>query len=1092
MGTMKSAGGHGIGRGAGKVRRGRRGLSRRVLSARRVNALGAHLAMALAATLVWAAGCGETPPEPPRPTTVTVTPATAQLAALGSTVRLTAEVRDQHGQVMANVAVSWTSGDAGVAAVDAAGLARATGNGTATITATAGQASGSAVVTVAQVVTAISVSPGADTLVAVGDTVRLTAEGLDAYGYAVAGAEFEWSSDADSVAAVDAVGLVTAAGNGLATVTATADEASGSAVVTVAQVAAAVVVSPSASTIAPGDTLRLVAGAHDENGYAIEDAEFAWSSSDASVVMVATTGLVRGIANGTATITATVAQVAGIAEITVADDRAVLEAFYHATGGPNWDRNENWLTDAALDEWEGVSADRTGRVVELSLNRNGLSGSIPPETTELTRLTSLHLNGNDLAGPIPPELGSLSRLRSLSLAQNRLTGPIPSELGDLSGLGWLSLGNNGLTGGIPSELGRLSVYGLVLDGNRLTGEIPAELGRIGNLEQLILGWNQLTGSIPPELGAAPRLYRLELQHNRLTGFIPPELGAPAYLRHLDLSGNALTGNLPAELSGLSWLRELHLSNNPDMSGELPMELTALELNSLRLRGTGICVPRDGEFRVWFLAIPDRHASLCPAGGAAAHLTQAVQSIDFPVPLVAGEDALLRVFVTTDSATDVHFPPMRATFFDGDREVFVSEFTGPAVPIPTEIDEGDLESSANVMIPGSVLVPHLQMVVDIDPEGTLDSTLNVQRRIPETGRQAVGVRELPPYELMIVPFLRVTNPDSTVIDTVNALSPDDELFRMTRTLLPIEDMEFKVHEPVWTSSEHSGQMLEELRLLKVAEGGAEYYLGTVLPRIGGGLAFPGWGVAVSDLVDWVVAHELGHTLSLAHAPCGGPLGVDPLYPYDDGSIGAWGYDARSNELVSPDTPELMGYCGSDWISDYHFAKAFGYRLLSESASAMSRAAETSLLVWGGETSDGTSYLEPAFVADAPPALSERDGAHRLTGWDAGGNELFSLSFDMDPIADGDGSSSFAFAVPARPRWADALARITLVSPGGTVVVDRHGESAAALLRDPVTGILRGVLRDWPPGERSGSRFLSVAEGLEAQISRGVPRAEAWRR
>lgn len=51
------------------------------------------------------------------------------------------------------------------------------------------------------------------------------------------------------------------------------------------------------------------------------------------------------------------------------------------------------------------------------------------------------------------------------------------------------------------------------------------------------------------------------------------------------------------------------------------------------------------------------------------------------------------------------------------------------------------------------------------------------------------------------------------------------------------------------------------------------------------------------------------VTLAHAPCGGPLGVDPSYPYPDESIGAWSYDSRPGTPVPPDTPELMGYRGS---------------------------------------------------------------------------------------------------------------------------------------------------------------------------------------
>ena len=56
-------------------------------------------------------------------------------------------------------------------------------------------------------------TPPADTLVALGDTVRLLAEALDANGHLVADTEFAWASSDESVLTVDGTGLVTAAGN---------------------------------------------------------------------------------------------------------------------------------------------------------------------------------------------------------------------------------------------------------------------------------------------------------------------------------------------------------------------------------------------------------------------------------------------------------------------------------------------------------------------------------------------------------------------------------------------------------------------------------------------------------------------------------------------------------------------------------------------------------------------------------------------------------------------------------------------------------------------------------------------------------------
>ena len=54
-----------------------------------------------------------------------------------------------------------------------------------------------------------------------------------------------------------------------------------------------------------------------------------------------------------------------------------------------------------------------------------------------------------------------------------------------------------------------------------------------------------------------------------------------------------------------------------------------------------------------------------------------------------------------------------------------------------------------------------------------------------------------------------------------------------------------------------------------------------------------------------------------------------------------------------------------------------------------------------------YLNPAFVVDAPPALPETAGEHRIVGRTASGDELFSVDFAMPMVADSDGSSSFAF-------------------------------------------------------------------------------------
>ncbi|MCY3596060.1 MAG: Ig-like domain-containing protein, partial [Rhodospirillales bacterium] len=435
---------------------------------------------------------------------VAVSPSTGTLKAMGDTVRLLAEATDANGHPVAGTVFTWTSGNTLVAVVDSAGLVTAVGNGQTDIAAASGAVSGTATVTVAQQPGAVVVTPSTDTLVALGDTVRLSAEAMDSNGHSVSGTVFTWVSGDTLIAVVDGTGLVAAVGNGVTTVTAASSGAVGNAMVTVIQLADSVIVTPSADSVALDDTLSFSAEALDANGHAVVGATFRWSSSDPSVAPVDAGGQVYGFAEGAATISAEAGSAQGTAQITVFNpDRAALVALYEATDGPNWLNNENWLTDAPLGDWYGVRmlGDRVGY---LDLDRNGLNGPIPAQLATLSWLRVLRLGQNALTGPIPPELADLARLDLLGLDRNELSGPIPPELGRLARLKWLILGGNALTGPIPAELGNTSLELLWLQDNKLTGSIPPELGKLKSLDSFLLDVNPgLRGEIPPEVLALP-------------------------------------------------------------------------------------------------------------------------------------------------------------------------------------------------------------------------------------------------------------------------------------------------------------------------------------------------------------------------------------------------------------------------------------------------------------------------------------------------------------------------------------------------------------------------------------------------------------
>ena len=793
------------------------------------------------------------------------------------------------------------------------------------------------------------------------------------------------------------------------------------------------------------------------------------------------------------------------------------------------DLSANELTGPVPAELGGLANLKT-----LWLHGNELTGEIPAVLGSMPNLGRLELGGNRLTGSIPSELGALSNLGSLGLAGNRLTGPIPAELGTLANLEHLNLGNNDLDGSSPPALGGLAnLESLWLEGNALTGSIPSELGALADLRLLWLQDNELTGPIPAELGSLAALTRLNLGNNDLNGPIPPALGGLANLESLWLEGNALAGSVPPELGGLTNLKDLRLQDNelkgtlpPEfgglenltsvvlarnggMAGALPARLTDLgRLEEFLAADTNLCAPSDAGFLDWLSGVPKRRVGSCGAGAPpAAYLSQAVQSRDHPVPLVAGDEALLRVFVESSRESGAEFPPVRASFYRNGARTHVVDIPGKPVPILREIREGDLNASANAQIPGRVVQPGLEMVIDVDPEGTLGPDPGVIKRIPESGRLAVDVRTMPVFELTMIPFLWTPSPDSSIVETITSMAQDPgghPLLSETRNLLPINELDVKAHAPVRSSTNNAFALLGQTEMIRVMEGASGHYMGMMEGQVSGGAAgvakLPGWAT-FSRVRPLTMAHELSHNLNLYHAPCGNPGFVEPSFPGNHGRIGAWGYDFRKpGRLLPPVWPDLMSYCRSRprWMGEYNFTNALRYRLHvagGGEVSSLVAVPAKSLLLWGGVGSDGTPFLEPAFVVDAPAAMPRSGGEFEITGRDVDGEELFSLSFAMPKVADGDGRSSFVFALPVRVGWDGELAGITLSGPGGSVRLDEETDRPVTILRNPRTGEIRGIFRGRGAGTGSGDdavSALALEPGLEVLTSRGIPGPEEWSR
>jgi len=111
---------------------------------------------------------------------------------------------------------------------------------------------------------------------------------------------------------------------------------------------ASVAVTPAVVTIGPTDTLRLIAVAKDAAGTPLTGRTITWSTSDPSRATVSTSGLVTGVAAGSATISATAEGKAGQSAITV--------KFINIAGV--WD-----FTETLVDQADGFTCSDTGSYV---------------------------------------------------------------------------------------------------------------------------------------------------------------------------------------------------------------------------------------------------------------------------------------------------------------------------------------------------------------------------------------------------------------------------------------------------------------------------------------------------------------------------------------------------------------------------------------------------------------------------------------------------------------------------------------------------------------------------------------------------------
>ena len=457
---------------------------------------------------------------------------------------------------------------------------------------------------------------------------------------------------------------------------------------------------------------------------------------------------------------------------------------------------------------------------------------------------------------------------------------------------------------------------------------------------------------------------------------------------------------------------------------------------------------------------------------AVYINQVIQNPDRPVPLIPGRDGLFRLFVVVDEEHYYMDPVKARVQLGGIDTVLVQE----SQVLRSSLDEGQLRFSYNMFIPKEMITPGLYAEIEYDPFDEIDGI---------EGRELIEfevAEHLPLYRQTIVPFISTAHPRREVTEWVDDFSYDSESAWPVRTFIPQsrEGTEFIKHELVSSDLNLPGgynnwlKWLTEVEVIRQVEGGNGYYYGVqVVPSRSAikGIGYRGGSpVSAGDTDGYTFAHEVGHNMSLGHAPCRVQY-ADENYPYTGGRIGQWGFDVEQMKLRSPIIhTDYMGYCPDEtnWVSDYHFRISLRERYREDRARV---AEEPVILLWGSITD---REFEPAFRLTSLPTPEDPQGPYLAEGFSDSGERVFAHRFSPNIIAESN-HESFMVAVPV--AVSTAITSVTISGPSLSMTLTDGSVPRMIIERGP-NGQVRAIRRDY-------QGLLKTRSPLGDLVSTGLP-------
>ena len=451
------------------------------------------------------------------------------------------------------------------------------------------------------------------------------------------------------------------------------------------------------------------------------------------------------------------------------------------------------------------------------------------------------------------------------------------------------------------------------------------------------------------------------------------------------------------------------------------------------------------------------------------ITQSVQNPYNSVSLVANRATVVRVYVQ-----DVlgGAPPVYVSLTGTHNGVPMGTLTQGLATISTAPSRASLASSFNFTLPPNwITAGTLDLVAKVDSTNLVSEANEANNTFSIT----LGFNAVPALNLKIVPiaythtgahpgFFAAPTAD-TVSDWIRRSYPVSEVNVLIRTPfsftgnLTVDSEWDRLLDAVTTQKSLDGAPSSQVYYALIPTNN-DWWNGDVPAwggyswigyRVGVGLNYP-WS---ANLTSRLAVHEIGHNFGLLHvAGCSNPAGIDPAYPYANGSIGQYGLDISPSTLYTPASNyDFMTYCSSSlqWWSDYHYQKLYNDQRI-HGLAPIRTAAQNSLLIRASLNAQSAVTMLPIYSMTSVPTVAPSSSEYAVQLLDASGKVI--SSHPVTVLQPSEGTTRAIHALVPFPST--SVASVRIVRAGAQVA-----ERAMITSRAPIAA---------PAVESAGTDFM----------------------